>query len=638
MDITRRKVVYREGEVTSSSIEGKREIPLGWLLPIKKQGVVVSTFDFSSISERPKLVRMFMTAITGLSSKRGLKTLEQYVWHLTNFWDFLGDMELAGLPLYETKQIDTHVVKNYIVWLNGHKEWSVPAQYYYYSGIKSLLHWLKRHHKKDLAAEIDFPRNPFPRKNAQAVHRPAYSSHITTQLEKAMLSDIEKIKKRIDSLYVKTGKGVDPRGKRNRNGLWKDFDNMVWYFENILDCQCRSSKWLYGNGHSSFVAYACKYNKGLDNTWDDMGVWHGTTQQILIPFVLLFTYLSGANPTPILTMRRDCIKQHPTMDRKFLVLQKNRGGNASYKIKHSIECISIVERVLEITKDLAQEADDDVKAYLWIYRSVKDGKVKHLGMGVDPLSNLFAVMKPYVKKHDIRDESGSPLKLNLARQRPTFATRMFLKTKGDIVKVKALMNHEWISTTMPYISSAGMDDMRENAANDLANHEKKLRAQVAVGDVASELGISKEETVKILSGEYDTYLGKCRDLLNSPLQGEKKGRSCTRFNSCLKCPNCVITADDLHRIFSYYNHINRLRKFMPSDLFGKTYGWVIQAIDEVSAKFKPDTVEEARAKALSDPFPAWDIKLGLAESLEKTQEGNYSNQDGCDTDIPREVT
>jgi hypothetical protein len=623
MDITRRRAAYQEGKVASSSIEDNGTF-FGWKLPIEKEGVVVTTLDFEHFSGRPKLARMFMAAFKGLSPELSQTSLETYVYNLTSFWDFLDTMESAGTLINEPKQVESEAVKNYIVWLNGHTEWSVAYQYYSYMTLKSLLKWLKKHHRKELAASIDFPGNPYPRKNAQVVHRPAYSTNIAEQIKNAALSGIEDIKKRIETPYVKTGKGIDPRGLRGSISSWNDFDNVVWYFENVLDCQYRKKAWLIANGHTSFNTLTHKYHGAVDNVWETIGVWNGTTQQMLIPFILLLAYLSGANPTPIITMRRDCIKQHPTLDRRYLVLEKVRSGNAAYKIKHSSLCITIVERVLEITRELALEANSDVKDYLWLYRR-RDGRVMHLGLGKKRTSALEKVLNAYAKKHDIRDESGTPVNLNLARLRPTFATRMFVKTKGDVVKLKTLLNHEWLSNTFPYISSAGMEDMRENAAKDLANQENKLRAKVAVDNVASELGISPEETVKILSGDYDTYLGKCRNLLDSPLQGEKKGRPCTRFNNCLKCPSCVITATDLHRLFSYDNHIKRLQKFMSSYPFGKTYGWVILAIDEVRTKFRPDTIEKAQAQALSDPFPAWDTKLELAESLEKIQQGNGSD-------------
>lgn len=633
MDITRRKGVYQEGKVASSSIEGKSTLPFGWQLPVKKNDIDVTTLNFQRFSGRPKLARMFMTAVDGLSSKMKTRTLADYVKGMTPFWDFLDDMASSGRDINEPRQIDSQVVKSYVAWLKGKTEWSIGTKYLYYMNIKTLLHWLRRYHKKDLAAETDFPRNPFPQRGRQGAHRAAYSKHVTAQIEKAVFAEIENIKKKIETPYVKTGKGIDPRGNRGKDGRWKDIDNARWYFENILGCQYRPQTWLMENGHSTFTKNVSFHYKGVDNFWNTMGVWSGSTVQVLHPFALLFAYLSGANLTPVTTMRRDCIKQHPTMNRRFLELQKNRGGNASYKISHSDACVSIVERVLDITKDLALEADDDCKNFLWLYRK-QDGKINFLGRSEGKV--LFPWHGELVIRHDIRDENGSLVKLNAARMRPTFATKIFLKTRGDILKIKKLLNHEWASTTMSYVSSAGMAEMRETAAKDLANHERKMRAQVAVGDVASELGISKEETANLLSGEYDTYLGKCRDLLNSPLQGEKKDRACTRFNSCLGCPSCVVTASDLHRLLSYYNHINRLRKFMPSDLFGKTYGWIIQAIDEVCCRFKPNTVEEAKEKALSDPYPAWDIKLELAESLEKIQEGNDNQRDGFDVVIAQE--
>jgi len=624
VDITRRKGVYREGKVASSSIEGNSALPFGWKLPIKKNGVAVATYDFTHLSSRPKLARMFMAAIDGLSSRTEEITLETYRRNLVPFWDFLRDMESQGMPIDEPRQIDSQVVKKYVAWLKRNKKWSIGTQHKAYTTFKVLMRWLIRYHNNVLA-DIDFPINPFAQKNRQSSHREAYSSHVTEQIEKAVMADIEEIKKKVETPYVKTGKGIDPRGHRASEGRWKDFDNVVWYFENVLDCQYRKHEWLMSNGHSSFSHCGHLYG-GLDNVWTSLGVWSGSSKEMLVPFFLLFAYLSGANLTPMFTMRRDCIKQHPSLDRKCIVLQKTKSGNASYKINHSGYCVNIVKRVLEITKDLALEADDNVKNYLWLYRPKCSAGIAYIGMS--NRNDLGCFLKAFVKKHNIRDENGVLVKLNIARLRPTFASKMFVKTKGDIVKIQKLLNHEWISTTQGYVSSAGMDHMREDAASDLANHEKKLRAQVAVGDVASELGISKEETVKVLSGEYDTYLGKCRDLFDSPLQGEKKGRACTRFHNCLQCPSCVITSFDLHRILSYYNHINRLRKFMPSKLFNETYGWVIKAIDEACGRFKPSTVEEAKRKALADPFPAWDIKLELAEFLEKRQEGNDNQRNG----------
>lgn len=611
MDIRKRKTQYHEGAVASSSLEGPSEHIFGWKLPIEKDGRVVVTLDFEQFSNRPKLARMFMAAVSGFRTKKAPATLKSYVRNLPFFWAFLDYMEAKGLPVNEPNEIDTQVVKQYISWLKDHMGWEVGSLYNYYESIRTLLRWLKRQHKEELA-QIDFPHNPFPRKNAQVKHREAYSSFITKQIEKALKSDIENIKKRLETPYVKTGKGIDPRGLRGHKSLWKDFDNIVWYFENVLDCKYRTSTWLCANGHSSFVSLAHKYHKGIDNVWNALGVWHGTTLGMLTPFILFFSFLSGANTMPILTMRRDCIKQHVSIRNvEFLVLQKARSGNASYKIKHSPQCISIVERVLEITKDLALEADSYVKDYLWLYRG-HDDKIKHIGMDMsNSTERILGALRDFVKEHDIRDENGTLVRLNFSRLRATFATKIFMETKGDIVKLKNLLNHVWINTTLDYVSSAGMKDMHEDAAHALAKHEKKMRGQVVIGDIAVELSISRKEADEILSGVYNTGLGKCRNPFDSPLIGQEKGKSCTQFNFCLQCPSCVFTVSDLPRLFSYYNEVNRLRNIMSSETFREAYGWIIQAIDEIRDRFNEDTVAEAQKKALADPCTPWDMDIAV---------------------------
>ncbi len=615
MDKTRLRVVYQEEKPNPLQQYNDDNV-----VPISKKSICIDKgkegakeFNFTEFYTRPQLAMWFVESIWKLKGKSRLATIEGYRQGMRVFWRFLDEIQKSDRPIYELRQIDRYIIKMYIRWLKDHTKWVVGSQINGYVTVKALLVYLMRHYPEEVSADLAFPVNPFPGSNAQQRHRDAYSPKVIGQLIKAIVVDLEEIYRKVETPYVKTGKGVDPRGLRGSGrSLYKDFDNMIWYFENLLDCQYRVPKEIRNLGHGTFMKAAGIYHGGLRKVWELLGAWAGTRQEMLVPFVLVYTYLSGGNPGAIKDMERDCIKYEPLTKRRHVEMRKARGKSVQ-KIKHSPRCVTIVERVLELTGVLAAEAGEHMKDFVWLYRGRK-GDIRRLNLGGSAVLHALSV---FVKKHDIRDDDGKPLKLNLARLRPTFATEAFLKTKGDLVKLKQLLGHSSIATTQQYVSAAMMPEMLENAAADLSAHESEMKARIVVGDVASELDISKEEAGRLLSGDFDTFLSKCMNPLNSPLKGEQEGKMCSRFHACLRCGHSLITSEDLTKIFSYQNSLIKIGggDLMSTEQFEKAFGSDIRLINNIASRFPAEVVEGARRKALKIPCPQWDAKIIVAQHL-----------------------
>jgi hypothetical protein len=103
----------------------------------------------------------------------------------------------------------------------------------------------------------------------------------------------------------------------------------------------------------------------------------------------------------------------------------------------------------------------------------------------------------------------------------------------------------------------------------------------------------------------NTPVGKCRDPLNGD-RSPKNGEPCTDFLNCFRCRSCVITGDDLYRLFSFYWLIIKERNEIGVRSWGKVYAHIIRIIDrQIAPKFPPGQVEAAKAKAKDSPHPFW---------------------------------
>lgn len=220
---------------------------------------------------------------------------------------------------------------------------------------------------------------------------------------------------------------------------------------------------------------------------------------------------------------------------------------------------------------------------VWLYPSKNK---RELGK-IIPLKDFTICqnIKRLVEKHKLQDTDGNPFQVNVSRLRATFVNRLWVLSGNDPVITARLGGHT-LKVSNDHYLQATLEMQR--------NH--KFMGDLLVQELMdSALGKSTD----------NTPVGKCRDPLNGD-RSPKNGEPCTDFLSCFRCRSCVITGDDLYRLFSFYWLIIKERNEIGTRHWGKVYGHIIRIIDrQIAPKFPPSQVETAKAKAKDNPHPFW---------------------------------
>lgn len=320
-----------------------------------------------------------------------------------------------------------------------------------------------------------------------------------------------------------------------------------------------------------------------------------TAPQQLTVYLLLIATATGRNTVPLLELGRDAMRPHPLRDdRCLLVTQKRRGGHThtlsfqadaapdeTITIKSGV--VRLFKEVLAATAPLADKVAGALADYLWLYES--KGKVCTLNQ--QALSKHAALI---ARRHNLTNDDGSPMRITVGSLRKTFVNRLWKLAGGDPLVSARLAGHSVEVSNSHYLTVT--PEMERN---------HKFCGLALVESLQGKAEIAGRKVVEIVP----TGVARCSD----PKSGRfapKDGSYCTEFLSCFRCPNQVITGDDLYRLFSFYWLLIKERKFLGATKWGRIYAWVIRDIDNViSLKFPTEQVAKAREAAKLNPHPMW---------------------------------
>lgn len=327
----------------------------------------------------------------------------------------------------------------------------------------------------------------------------------------------------------------------------------------------------------------------------------GPDSHALVVHLLAVAIRCGANPTPLLEAKRDCLQDHPFMPTmKRLILFKRRGkGTKVVQLRYStqtddsvsvaIDGVALVKNALAYSEQLQAEAKPEHRDRLWLYRAAgwMSGNVVPLTHAMLPIG-----IAALIARHDLRGDDGAPLRLNLSRLRKTVEMRLFDLSGGDLIATAALMGHDPKVADMHYLTCT--QQMRENATF----------VGEALPDVYRNVGDARKVT-PILPDK--TPAGRCKD----PYQGDKApkdGTACDDFFACFSCTSYAITGspDDLHRLFSFYFFLEREMRRARTEDWQAEFRHTMLLIDRFTAdKFNVDVVAAARDRARTEPILFW---------------------------------
>lgn len=544
----RRQKLDRKVNLT---MDGDRvvDMPPDWVFTIDCQHHGKITFDFTPYRQggREEIAGHMRDAFWNLRHQVVGITFRSYENSgVRPFWRFLDALQTNGEPITRLAQIDRKLLDRYLAWLalqvtsegkNKGQPWSLGAKKAAFKAIKALLTNRQKRNPAAVSPELTFPRNPFPYSNRLIPKREAYSVAEQKRILTALNTDLRRI-------HESDGEPLTPL-------------------------------------------------------------------QVLGVHLLVLALATGRNQQSLLELRRDSLSEHPLDDRELLVTTKRRGysTHATSLAKAAAadpKCLQTIPASIgdhirffcDFTTDLAEEAGDRDRDFVFLQRiesKHRRGVVERVG-----LASVTYTCKAFVKRHNLLDDSGRPLMLNIARMRPTFANELYRRTR-DIRRVQQALGQASVQTTARHYVDAPMEAERDHSMVVDAMVGSFTRQEID-GKVllAADGKIPLQNIKDLLSGGYNTGIARCKN----PFRENES--VCKKFFACFKCPSMCVFEDDLWRLFSFYYRLLTERAKINPLHWLKTYGPILRRIDaDIASQFPADKVDVARLKAQQTPHPAW---------------------------------
>lgn len=373
---------------------------------------------------------------------------------------------------------------------------------------------------------------------------------------------------------------------------WKKMDYLVWYWENVMDCEPVAGKKLKKIAPDLYRALGDNFNGRIEWFYKQLGVSCWISAQDLVPFYLMLLIRTQLNPSTLQRLTVDCIEADPMdAERQRLRWVKYR----SMRVGHTISSdasndewpVKIIAKVIQVTERFRPAGQKS----LWISNSNNTATGLPLGNG-----GFTAALKTFSQKHQLRHSSGEPLIIQGRLIRPTIAMLEYLRTES-LPYLQVLLSHAKAETTVGYLRRGGDKVMKMR---------RSLHQEAMLVGLTNGLSVS---SAKLGSAVKDGILNHCKDPLRPPIGGQNEGSICSASHEvCLSCPNLVITLQDIKKFFCFMTYHEQLHKqgVLSEDEFRKAtdekkYVWETQILP----RYGSEVIQAVRADALSNPLAAW---------------------------------
>jgi hypothetical protein len=319
----------------------------------------------------------------------------------------------------------------------------------------------------------------------------------------------------------------------------------------------------------------------------------------LIPFMILIAANTAMNAFSLYGLRRTCLQDHPIDEHGvYLIWKKARSSKGIQKQLHwrrLSPTIKLIRFVIDYTEPLVEWAPAPLQEFLFLYQYTHHKSHRSRVVSMKHFQNHLKSLGSF------REKNALP-HFTFGQIRPSVATHNHLKNGGNLRKTQMLLGHKDIETTETYINKRIVEPLynksirsaQEAMVNTITVIPK--RAEEAVAELTP--GLTPAQSKRIIRGEFSTGLCRCRNPLNSPQPGQRKGHMCTLFLACLTCPNALFFQEDLPRVIAFANHLNSLKKTMSKQTWDELYSKQLRILDEeIIGAFSEKDIADAKLKS-----------------------------------------
>jgi hypothetical protein len=504
------------------------------------------------------------------------RSVRRKVLLLQRFWAFLADRNLAPRGLGD---ITVDLINGYEGWLEQNAAGRLQ-QRHIIAGLISLLRIAAE--TPDLLALETVKRLTFLGHGHAGNSRPrdAYSSGIAEALRAASKAQIAEARRRIaldgNMPSPPSGIAVSARLRAHLEAVHAE----------IVRC---------GAIETGSVIFARFYNLakhwGVDGRIEGAHAEFYLTPLDLAAFLVLLTLETGLEMECLLGLKADCLR-NPTSGYVEIEYFKRRARGAEWKRLRVRDGSSgtpggLIRLAIQLTERARRWTASDGLWVLWTVDGLRDA-YRESPQGMDA----------FIKRYQITDDDGDPLRPRLSRLRKTHKSEWYRRTGGQLEQFA--VGHSIQVAARHYADIPALRHVHEQAIADAFRDALDIALKPRIEIVTTDLDLECDEAdddraeVTSLAGEQDVWLARCEDFYASPF-GET-GQQCPKpFWGCLECENAVITAQKLPALLAFEAFVIEQRKAMnPGDWstkFGRAW---YRITEQILPAFAPAVVEAAR--------------------------------------------
>jgi len=256
----------------------------------------------------------------------------------------------------------------------------------------------------------------------------------------------------------------------------------------------------------------------------------------LVPFVILVAAYTGANPVPLLMLRRDAWKPEPILDGYWrLTWRKDRAvGHEEQslvfagQVEGGLGVIDLLVFVRKWTDPLVLRAAKSCQNDLWLYQR----ETRRLTQSAAWAPRSFGAhhVLPWMQGH------GFGVTLQQLRSN---AALTLLRSGRSLTHVQHFLQHGDVRTTWRYLRS---EVLRPAFNATIASTQARIVGLVLPrprGEAVAAVPALRAARARLASGEWDLGTCACLDPYHSPIPGEIAGRRCRSFHACYGCAHAV---------------------------------------------------------------------------------------------------
>ncbi len=335
---------------------------------------------------------------------------------------------------------------------------------------------------------------------------------------------------------------------------------------------------------------------------------HYLTKHDVIPLLVFLALETGLEIECCKTLTVECL-QNPangTVEIAYIKLRAHGAEHKTLRVRDGGVRTpgGLIRQVISMTAAAREHRPSDC---LWLYYGfggLKSG-LKHPECRVDA----------WIREHNVLDDDGRPLHLELSRLRKTHKALWYLKTEGHITRFAvghtrevAARHYADIPALRPLHETTIADAFNEAVTSALSpiiltpEKEDAWRNDPVAASAAAPAG---SDPISILDGEQDIWLASCGGFFSSPY-GEPGAPCSLPFWGCLECPNAVITARKLPAILSFLRFLEEQRLSLSSSHWAMKFAAAhVRITRHILPAFSAATVDEARRELAREPVSVY---------------------------------